>query len=486
MYGGLEFIMKNNSKSSKEKVFSNKKYYVLSFVATVVGFCLLFGFPASFVLGAIGAALGFGGFYCLLSVAMYKGKYSKPVIVKLDSGAEVKCTLLKMHTNYTSLMGAAFVFLKYLTPFYFIPAATKYFILYNVDRVTDETGKFDGELFREKYEYLNATRITKKRYKELMQNPQLCKDELAQKLAGQRAVFFEAVDKFEKNNLIFKEECTDAYAVYKLSDELAKCFYNTPQANNDLRIKFNYTGNNESQNGYMAFESLLKEGISYEKQFPLELILSDFSAKSAIQFVELNNDLFSKSTINKVVDDTGDKKFVDVDQLEDIKSTDTRNTIGSDVVCRVARNKRKVGLIVVCVLAYYLAIPMVVSTIFALFELLFVGFFCCLAISGALIFLAEFCRRKNKAISRIPSIDEVEIVKTYCVDKIFKNVNGVETLTYILGNGLEVTDARDRYQLLPNATCYIIYRKPENELKWIYSSINVKLDPTLKVTDTIA
>lgn len=476
--------MKNNSKKVKRGILSDGKYYLIFLLMSIVGWGLVFAFPASFVIGAIGVALGLVGFYSLLGVPLDKYIYSETKIVKLDSGEEIKCTLIRRRRHFVSIILS---FLsswlgQHCSPFSYIPLGTQYFIASNLDRVDDKPGKFSDGQFENLFDYLNCEQITKQRYKELMINPQLYKDELTQKLSKQRVVFFEVIEKFEKNNLVEREICTDCYAIYKLSDELVKALGSKP-VENDLRIKFNYTGDNKSQKGFLAVESLLKKGVSYEAQFPFERIIAEDDEGLVNQYAELNNSLFSSLMIHKEVNENTGNKFIDIDKLEEIKDTDTRDILTEEMVCRVARNKRKGGLIFLCILAYYFAIPFVAVTIYSLFNFVILGFLCCLAISIALIWLAEHCRRKNKALARIPSIEEIEIVKTYC-DKKQINADDSNTYTYTLGNGLVITEKEKAYRLDEKATCYIIYRKPENEIKWIYSSKKVRLSPDLKVTDT--
>lgn len=482
-------MMKNDSKKVKRGILSAGWYYLIFLLMTIVGFGLLFSVPGSFVIGAIGASIGFIGFYSLVGFPLDKYTYSETKTVKLDSGEEIKCTLIRRRKHFVSFILTFVVSIlpfvpsklgEWLSLFYHIPLGTQYFIACNLDRADDNSGKFSEGQFEKLFDYLNCEQITKKRYKELMSNPQLYKDELMQKLSKQKAVFFEVVEKFEKNSLVEREKITDSYAIYKLSDELVKAA-GIKSDENHLRIKLNYTGNTETQKGFLVFESLLEKGISYEEQFPFERIVVEDDEHLARQYVELNNDLFSSLMIHKEVNENTGNKFIDIDKLEEIKETDSRDVLTKEIVCRVARNKRKGGLLFLCIIAYYFASPFVALTVYFLFALNILGFVCSLLLSAALIFIAEYARRKNKAISRIPSIDEIEIVKTYC-DK--KQINEDNTCTYTLGNGLVVTENGKSYRLDEKTTCYIIYRKPENEIKWIYSSKKVRLSPDLKVSDS--
>ena len=85
-------------------------------------------------------------------------------------------------------------------------------ILSDEDTIYNKYGNFENL-----YEYFNCVHITKKHYEELMNSPNLFKDELTQRLAQQKSIFLSVVDKFEKNNLMEKESITDTRAVYKLS-----------------------------------------------------------------------------------------------------------------------------------------------------------------------------------------------------------------------------------------------------------------------------
>ena len=479
--------MKNTITQDKEKIFATGRYYLIFLLMAIGGFGLLFAVPWSFVIGAIGSLIGITGIYSLIGAPIEKYTYSEPKIITLDSGEEVSCTLVRKRQHFTSLLlqisGFGIIPLERLSPFYLIPVRTQYFIACNVNRVTYEAGKFETGNFENLYEYLNCIHITKERYEELMNNPALFKDELTQRLAQQKSVFLGVVEKFEKKNLMEKESITDTRAVYQLSDELVKAINGTATDDNNLRMVFNYTGNNQYQNGFLTTSSSLDNGTSYEQQFPFEAIICDEDGSILQLLTEINNNLFSSLTISKTVNDTTDEKFVDIDKLEDLKETDTRTTLTEAIVCNVASNRKKIWIVLVCVILYYFAFVFGLAGVLALVSNP-LGSLIAIPIAIALFFIAERFRKKNKGISRTASIDEIEIVKTYCKEIETKNIDGIDTTVYTLGNGVIVPDKKNSYRLKKNATCYVIYRKPENEIRWIYSSMEVKLSPELKVTDT--
>lgn len=478
--------MKKQLTQDKNKIFATGRFYLIFLLMSIGGFGLVFAVPWSFAIGAIGSLIGVVGIYSLIGAPIEKYTYSEPKIVTLDSGEEVSCTLIKKRQHFTSFLlhtlGFGLIPFEKLSPFCIFPVRTQYFIACNVNRFSIEAGKFENGNFEDLYEYFNCVHITKKHYEELMNNPNLFKDELTQRLAQQKSIFLSVVDKFEKNNLMEKESITDTRAVYKLSDELVKAINGSTTDDNNLRMVFNYTGNNQYQNGFLATSNLLDKGISYEQQFPFEAIICDEDGSVLQLLTNINNELFSSLTIHKTVNTT-DEKFVDIDKLEDLKETDTRTTLTEAIVCSVASNKKKTWMILVCVILYYFAFVFGLAGVLALVSNP-LGSLIAIPIAIALFFIAERFRKKNKGISRTPSIDETEIVKTYCKEIETKNIDGIDTIVYTLGNGVIVSDKKNSYRLKKNATCYIIYRKPENEIRWIYSSMEFKLSPELKVTDT--
>lgn len=470
--------MNNVYKKATGGVLSDGWYYLIFLLMAVGGFALICILPGSMLFSGLGIFMFISGCYSLIGAPIEKYKYSETKTVRLDSGEEVKITLVKMRKHCASL-----IIFKWLSPFYFIPLGTQYFILSNLDRVDNSAGKFICGQFENLSEYFNCEQITKNTYKALMSNPQLCKDIIAESLASQRKVFFDFIEKYEKRNLLERELCTETYALYKVSDEMAEKLGIGKSDENSLRIKFNYTGTNSYQNGFRALKTLVDEGYSYESQFPFERIVQADDENLGIQFVELNNSAFAKFVISKEISDSSDNKYVDIDSLDEIKDTDSRDVLTPEIVSNVARHKRKSGYILIAVLAYYFALPFVLVGIWALFTLNLLGIVMCAIVGGGLIYVAEHFRRKNKAIRRKPTLDEIDVVKAVCLKKDTTNIDGKDVVTYTLSNGIEVDEKEYKYDLQPNTACYVVYRKPENEIKWVYSSMKVKPSPELKIID---
>ena len=476
--------MNNIYKKASGGMLSNGWYYLIFLIMAIGGFALTLAIPGSMAVGAVCMTVCVTGVFSLIGAPIEKYKYSETKAVRLDSGEEVKITLVKKRKHIMSILDINFMGVHILnfSLLYYIPIGTQYFIISNLDRVDNSAGKFICGQFENLSEYFNCEQITKGTYKALMSKPQLCKDVLQERLASQKKVFFNFIEKYEKRNLLEREMCTETYAVYKLSDELAEKFCNGKPDENNLRIKFNYTGTDSYQNGFFAFKNLLDKGYSYEKQFAFEAAVADES-ECVERYVQLNNDVFTKFIISKESSNLNDNKYIDIDSLDEIKDTDSRDILTPEIVSNVARHKRKSGYILIAILAYYFGLPFVIVGIGALFTLNLLGIVMCAIVGGTLIYVAEHFRRKNKAIRRKPSIDEIDIVKVVCLEKGTKIIDGRDVFYYRLSNGIEITETDYKYDLQPNTACYIVYRKPENEMKWVYSSMKVKLSPELNVID---
>lgn len=476
--------MNNIYKKAKGGILSDGWYYLIFLIMAIGGFALTLAIPGSMAVGAVCMTICVTGVFSLIGAPIEKYKYSETKEVRLDSGEEVKITLVKKRKHIMSILDINFMGVHILnfSLLYYIPIGTQYFILSNLDRVDNSAGKFICGQFENLSEYFNCEQITKGTYKALMSNPQLCKDVLQERLDSQKKVFFNFIEKYEKRNLLEREMCTETYAVYKLSDELAEKLCNGKPDENNLRIKFNYTGTDSYQNGFFAFKNLLDKGYSYEMQFTFEAAVADES-ECVERYVQLNNDVFTKFIISKETSNLNDNKYIDIDNLDEIKDTDSRDILSPEIISNVARHKRKNGYILIAVLAYYFGLPFVFVGIWALFTLNLLGIVMCAVVGGTLICVAEHFRRKNKAIRRKPSLDEIDIVKAVCLEKGTKIIDGRDVVYYRLSNGIEITETDYKYDLQPNTACYIVYRKPENEMKWVYSSMKVKLSPELNVID---
>lgn len=418
--------------------------------------------PLNLVLVLLGSA----AFFSTLSGDWPKASYVCKGSIKLPSGEDYHYTIIKMRYFQQ------FPILPFMTPFFFFPYKTEYYILHNTRCVSDIKENTAIETDVLDYKHLQYERIYKTEFKKITGDPQYCQEKFSNYLAKQKESFDCCVKKFEDIGYIEKICSTETSVLYKRGEDF---------------VVFLYSGEKEKQIGLAVTDDFSSKFQNENAVISFEMLVTTNADEFNNCYIYFNDETYRQAWFEAKSDNTKNDKaaeenesrtvqYADVDEVAAVLGKDDRAELANYNLGYALRKRGKWKYMLGCILVCYFGLPIVIAGFITLTPIGIV-----VGIVGLIlgIFLFRKLLEKYKSYPKSLPPEEFTVVKAVCTD-ITVNEDGEKT--YIFSEGSTITEGIIK-DVGKGHPCFLVFRNENNKLESVFSAITHKLADEVKFID---